>query len=391
MQNKFTQKIQKFFKTDFGIALIIIFIWKIIMTSIGFIIDLNSGGATSIINHTNAWDSGWYITIINDHYVSNAVSAAFYPLFPLLVGLIHFASFGFIDILTSGQIINTISIWLAISALLKIAKILVGNKNKYWLVALLLSAPAAFFLHVFYSEALFMAVAFWAYYFALKHKWLRMGVLLAILTATRLPSILIIGLCGLEFMQTYQWNIRKIFNKNILYFLLAPIGFISYGLYLLRAQGDFFAMFSAYHKSTDWIYQVFDINIFKTMARAAYQVLLAVIGRRPYDHDLFINNALPIACISLLAICSIYLLIKHRNKFIPLGVFGAASIILFTINSNVVSAHRYVLPCITIYIALILFFQKSKYSNAFLTFICIMGISIQLMLFAMFINGTFAG
>ena len=37
------------------------------------------------------------------------------------------------------------------------------------------SAPAAFFLHSFYSEAVFCALGFWAYLFALRRQWLWMG------------------------------------------------------------------------------------------------------------------------------------------------------------------------------------------------------------------------
>ena len=87
---------------------------------------------------------------------------------------------------------------------------------------LVLSAPAAFFLHVFYGKALFLALSLWAYLFALKRNWIGVGILLALLTAARLPALLVIGLCGLEYLHSYSWNLKKAFNKNILWFLLAP-------------------------------------------------------------------------------------------------------------------------------------------------------------------------
>lgn len=382
--------VRNFLKTDLGIALIITVVWKIVMLLIGFSIDSSMHGATNIISHTAGWDSGWYMTVIKDHYLTNVASAAFYPLFPLLVSAVHFLSFNTIDILAAGQIVNTISVWFVIAALLTLGRNFFGDKNRFWLVALVLCAPAAFFMHVFYSEALFIALSFWAYIFALRRNWLYMGILLAVLTSVRLPSILIIGLCGLEFMRAYDWDINKIFNKKIFYFLLAPIGFIAYGLYLLKTQGDFWAMFHTYQASTDWTYQVFDINIVKTIFKVTYQIFRACLGLRPFNNDVLINHVLPIAGLLILGISSLYLIIKQKGKSIPLGIFGLASIIMFTLNSNVVSAHRYVLPCLTIYIALI-YMTRGKYKQAILTCLCLAGAIIQFFLFYLFISNVFAG
>jgi Gpi18-like mannosyltransferase len=385
-----TMPIRKFFKTDFGIALVATVVWKITMLLIGYLIDSSMHGATSIISHTAGWDSGWYMTVIRDHYLTNAASAAFYPLFPLLVSIVHFLSFNSIDILTAGQIVNSISVWFVIAALLTLGRNFFGDKNRFWLVALVLCAPAAFFMHVFYSEAIFMAIGFWAYIFALRRNWLYMGILLAILTSARLPSILIIGLCGLEYMRAYDWNMKKIFNKEILYFMLAPIGSVAYGLYLLKTRGDFWAMFHAYQATTDWVYQVFDVNIVKTILKVIYQILRACLGLRPFDNDLLINHILPIISLFILGVSSLYLLIKQKGKSIPLGIFGLAAIVMFTLNSNVVSAHRYILPCLTIYIALI-YSTKGKYQQTILACLCLAGIITQLFLFSLFISNIFAG
>ena len=381
---------KNFFKTDFGTALIITILWKILMLVIGYLIDRSVNGAVSIIHHTAGWDSGWYMTVINDHYLTNAASAAFYPLFPLLVGIVHYLSLNTIDILTAGQIINTISAWFLISALIILGRELLDDKKKFWLVALVLSMPAAFFLHIFYSEALFMALGLWAYIFALRRNWLATGILLTILTASRLPAILLVGLCGLEFMRAYNWNIKRILNKNLYYFLLAPLGFIAYGTYLLIVRGDFIAMFSAYHATNDWTYQIFDINFLKTITKASYQIFRALLGLRNFDNDVIFNHLLPLASIAFLAAGSVYLIFKQKGKYIPLGIYGLISIIMFTLNSNVVSAHRYILPCLTVYVALAIFI-KGKYQQFYLTGICLAGVIIQFWIFYQFISKIFVG
>ena len=381
----------QFIKSNWGIALIITLTWKIVMLGIGYLIDSHAdGGVPTLLHHTAMWDAGWYKIVIDDYYQTNAASAAFYPLFPLMVGIIQTASFHFIDTLAAGQIVNTVSVWLAMTALLVLGRNFLTWGKQFWLVILVLSSPAAFFMHVFYGEALFMALGLWAYLFALRRQWLYMGLLLALLTATRLPSILFVGLCGLEFMRSYHWKMRKMFNKNLLYFLLAPIGFIAYGVYLFIERGDFLGMFHAYQATSDWSYQVFDINIVKTILRVAYELFRAFIGQRAFDTDIVVNHLLPIMSLLVLGVCSVYLLLKQKGKFIPLGIFGLVSIIMFTLNSNVVSAHRYILSCLTIYIALSLL-VRGTYQNIILVCMCAVGIAVQIVLFSLFISGVFVG
>jgi hypothetical protein len=149
-------------------------------------------------------------------------------------------------------------------------------------------------------------------------------------------------------------------------------------------------MFHAYSATTDWSYQIFDINFIKTILKAAYQILRAFLGLRPFDNDIILNHVLPLGSILILAIGSIYLIVKQKGKYIPLGIYGLASIIMFTLNSNVVSVHRYILPVLTIYIAIALT-VKGKYQQTILICICLAGIAIQLLLLHLFISKIFVG
>jgi len=390
MLRKLSIAVLCFLKTDFGIALVITIIWKFVMLGIGYFVDNAVNTNVTFLNHTVGWDSNWYINIVHDHYTTNGPSAVFYPLFPLLVGLVQLISFTVFDPIMSAQVINTIAVWLTLTALFKIGKILLDKNKSFWLIALVLSAPAAFFMHLFYSEALFMALGFWAYLFALRHRWLYMGITLAILTATRLPAVLFIALCLLEFMRAYDWKIQHILNKKLLYFLIAPLGFIFYGIYLLIIRGDFFAMFHAYKLTSDWSYQVLDPNILKTIGSITFEVGRATIGLRPFDNDITINHLIPLIALVILGACSLYLIIKKRGLFLPIGIAGLISIVMFTLNSNIVSAHRYILPCLSIYFAIVLF-TKVKYQSVILICVCAAGFAVQVLLFALFVSHVFVG
>lgn len=383
------KQLKNFIKTDFGIALVITLIWKILLISVGYIVDVSNGGALSLIDHTLHWDAGWYLAIVEGHYTNITASAAFYPLFPFLVYTVHFISFGLIDYPVAAQLINTAAVWLALTAAIKLGRTIFGQKSRFWIVVLLLSAPAAFFMHVFYSEAIFVALSFWAYYFALKKNWLGVGIFLAVLTSSRLPSILIVALCGLEYLRSYEWNIKKALNKKIVWFLLAPFGFIAFSLYLGFAQNDLLGMFHAYKATNDWDYQVINPNIFETIWVAAFQLVRGAVGIRPVNAEFITNALLPAISLLLLGLSSLYIILKHQQKYLPLAIVGILSIIMFTINSNVVSVHRYVLPSLTIYIAALLFFKKKQ--RIYLYIACILGVLAQVLLYTNFINGIFAG
>jgi hypothetical protein len=267
MSKQFSQKLAAFYyslvtflKTDLGIAICLTLAWQIILTAIGYIVDTKLHLPTTglfadmpegILGHTLRWDSGWYMEIIRSdfyqHTSSQGAVFAFYPLYPLLVALATNVSFGLISLQAASLAITTIATIAALTALIKISSHLLADRQSSILVALLfILSPAAMFLHVFYSEAVFIAIGSWAYLFALKRRWAYMAILLAILSLARLPAILFIALCGLEFLRAYQWNIKKsVFNRSFLWFFITPLGFVVYSIWCYVVSGDQLAMFHA--------------------------------------------------------------------------------------------------------------------------------------------------
>ena len=381
-------KLKSFLKTDVFAALLVSVVWQVLLLFLGVLFDRGQG----LLGHMNHWDAGWYLHIVQFSYGLDGSPAApaFYPLFPLVISALSTLTFGLIPEMALALFVNTIALWAGVLALIRILKhfniptagIKVG-------VLAFLAFPSAFFLHVFYSEALFISLAFWAYYFALTKKWWAMGLLLAILTAARLPSLLFVALCGLEYLRAYKWNSKKALNKNILWFLLAPIGLICYGLYLLFERGNFFAMFEAYSTTSDWTYQVFNPNIFATLFETIATIFTAVIQQR-LNYEIFINYALPLASIALIIAAGSYLLYKLKKDGVPLFVFSILAVILFTLNSNVVSVHRYTLACIVLFIA-VGFLSKKQALRISLVLCCVLSACIQLFLYSRFIANVFAG
>lgn len=387
-----TAYVKTFLKNDIAIAFGIAIIWQLIMTIVGSILLPDSAGRGPL-GHMTLWDGAWYIDIIREHYRFNPASPAFYPLFPLAVETLGIVTFNIFNYPLTALLVNTISLGFAIAGLLAIAKhFTTKTPLRYLCIALFLAAPAAFFLHQFYGEAIFAAIGFWAYAFALQKKWLYVGILLAFLTASRLPSLLFVGLCALEYLRAYNWNIKKALNPKILSFLLAPIGFILYGLYLLSVRGNFFAMFSAYQATDDWYYQALNINFLSPIIDGCRLIFRFLLGEIPMTSNLLVGTAIPLFCLLILFITSLYLIFNYRGKGIPLGVFGLISIIFFTLNDNLVSVHRYTLPCLGIYLALTLMYSRHPRLRPVIVAIGIFTLAIQaLLVFWLYTTDKFAG
>lgn len=397
-----TKLLVRFFKTDLGIALTIAITWQVGMTLVGILLDSTLSnifqaksrpdGPITLLSHTSNWDSNWYLVISKDWYHTNLASSVFYPLFPLLLMTLNVVSFGLVDQLLIGFILNTIALFLAIFALVKIADFFVAKKYRWWVVAIFLASPAAIFLHFLYTEAIFCAIAFWAYLFALRREWWKMAILLAILTSARLPAILFIALCGLEYLRSYKWNIKKAINKNLLWFIVTPLGFVLYGSYLYFTRHDFLGMFHGYGYTNDWNYQVFNINIVETWSATTKNLLNVITTPIPMDSGVIVNTLLPLSAVAIMISSSIYAIFRMRTTpILPLAIFTLLAVVMFSLNSNLVSVHRYALPVLLPYIVLIYLTTKNQPRVYIGIALLYASIILQTYLFVLFVNSYFAG
>lgn len=389
MTHRVIDTVQKFLHADWGNLLLVAIGWQVTYTLIGWSFNTQ----LPLLDHMLHWDAGWYQSIINYAYVGSgdiAGSPAFYPLFPLLVSIIHWLFFGLISIELAGLLLNTAALWLALVALWRIlASFSQSRTAKIIAIAAFLAFPSAFFMHVFYSESLFVALGFWAYLLARQHKWLISCILLAVLTASRLPSLLFVGLVGLEYLRAYDWNIKRALSRQALYFLLAPIGFVIYGLYLEFARGDFLAMFHAYSAVNDWSYQIFNPNIIATIVDSARVTGLAIFNHE-FNYFTVVNHLLPLLSLIAILAASIVFIAWRQRRELPLATFGLTSIVFFSLNSNLISVHRYTLACLTIYCAVPLAW-KYRWAKFAIPPALILSFIIGIILFSKFTAGTFAG
>jgi hypothetical protein len=387
---------------DFARAAVVVLVWQTAMTAVGAVVEpslLLATGITrasdvdpALLIHTYRWDGLWFHRILNGEYATDAAVPAFYPLFPLGVRLVQLLGLGTLNFLTAGLLLNTVATWLGVVALVKITRCFAVSPRAPWLaVALFLTSPAAFFLHAFYSEATFIALGFWAYLFALRRQWLWMALCLIPLTASRITAVLFVGLCFLEFCRSVNWRPRGLLSWKLLLFPASALGFAAFALHLRIVAGDALAMTSAYEANPAWGYHVFDPNIAHTVGREAWLVARALTGDLPLLYGTVVDHLLPLVGLVLLLLASAYALVALRWDGVPLAAFGLMSFVMFTLNSNLVSVHRYTLPCIVLYLALVIAVERRPALRPVAFGVMYCNIVVQTVLATMFFTGNWAG
>ncbi len=173
------------------------------------------------------WDAQWYLHIARDGY--NSTSAAFWPLYPLLLHLLGSS-------LALGTLLSLAAGGVAAWAIAEIARPLLGEQGARDSVLLLALFPTAFVFTALYSDGLFLALSAWSFLFAMRGQAWRAGILGALAVATRL--------LGLALLPALIWLLWRT-PRRLVPLLLLPLAVVLYGWYLQRHLGDFWAFSKA--------------------------------------------------------------------------------------------------------------------------------------------------
>lgn len=173
------------------------------------------------------WDAQWYLHVARDGY--NATSAAFWPLYPLLLHVLGSS-------LVLGTLLSLVAGGFAAWALAAIARPLLGEDGARDSVLLLALFPTAFVFTALYSDGLFLALSTWSFLFALRGQAWRCGIAGALAVATRL--------LGLALLPALVWLLWRQ-PRKLVPLLLLPLAVVLYGWYLQRHVGDFWAFSKA--------------------------------------------------------------------------------------------------------------------------------------------------
>jgi hypothetical protein len=172
------------------------------------------------------WDSVWLVTIA-EHGYAGQDRAAFFPLYPLLVGL------G--GVLTTAPLLWAIALScaafvVALAALHRLAVIEVGAEAARWTVLALALWPGALWFSAAYSESLFLMVSIGAVLAARTGRWGVAGALGALAAATRSAGLLL--LVPLFLLWWDARRRREAAAPELLWLALVPTGLGAFCAYL---------------------------------------------------------------------------------------------------------------------------------------------------------------
>lgn len=327
-----------------------------------------------------AFDSKYYYAIATTGYPDHIDSSnVFYPLFPAASwALSHLG----IPVLLAGLAINFLAAGIAFVFFGLLARDYLEKNDVALNAAVLwLFFPTAFFLTMFYTEALFCALLFAAFYYGSQRRWWLVGVLLALLTAVRLPGLVAVAALLVEYTSTKDFAWRKV-DRQILWFALAPLGWLAYAVFLFYRVHDPLAMIHAYQLGA-WPYMHFSLNIPGTVWHQLVIMTQLVFEQASGWQESLFNVALPFGCWLGAVVVTAW-----GYKKIPLSylTFMVLSLILFALNSNFVSVNRYALTFFPVFLLLGRWFAKRPqwYGLALGGSAVLMGIWLLL-----FVNGYF--
>jgi Mannosyltransferase (PIG-V) len=180
------------------------------------------------------WDSVWYLRIAESGYGESSASAAFFPLYPLLVrglGTTLGGSPG--ALLVAAYLISLASFLAALALLHRLAELELGRRLARPTLVLLAVFPAAVYFGAPYSESLFLLLAVGGFYAARTDRWAWAGACAGLASASRSAGVLLLLPLFLIW-----WAARPRRPRDAAWLVLAPLGIAAYAAWLGLVEGD---------------------------------------------------------------------------------------------------------------------------------------------------------
>lgn len=187
----------------------------------------------------NRWDASHYLTLAENGYTATGegqFSIVFYPLYPWLVRAIAFVCQSYFGaaLVVSGAASICAGLFLR-----RLVGLDYPEKVARLAVWFLFIFPTAYFLHIGYSESLFLALVLGCLLAARMQSWAVAGVLGALACLTRVNGLLLVPTLLVE--AWLQYRLTRRINWRWLWIAAIGLGFAAYLLLNYRVTGDPFA------------------------------------------------------------------------------------------------------------------------------------------------------
>jgi Gpi18-like mannosyltransferase len=318
------------------------------------------------------WDANRYLDIARDGYTAvgeKNVNIAFFPLFPILT---YFVGTIVNDILIGGFIVSGIAS-IAVGLLLRrLVNLDYSDEVSRLSVFFLFIFPTSYFLHIPYTESLFLAFSIGCFYAVRKQNWLAAGLLGQFACMSRINGLILLPVIAVELFLIFR-ETKKI-NWQWLWLMLIPMGFFSYLLLNYHVFQDPFA-FTKFQKSF-WDKELtwFWVGIKQKWGTFRYGTPSEayMVGY----HELFF--------VALGFACTVWSWFKLRTSY---SVWMTINWLLFTSTSWILSVPRYTIAMFPIFILFAEISSKRFWLNALIT---IWSILLMSLFICRYVMGTWA-
>ncbi len=188
-----------------------------------------------VLDNWHRWDTTWYVIIADGGYRADPRSAAFFPLYPMLI---HGAD----KILPGDSFLAAVavSVLACYAALVLVHRLVtdllgaeLGRRTTFYLIAF----PTGFFLIAGYNESLFIALSIGAMYAMRRQRWWLAALLAGFASATRVAGVLLVIVFAYEYLRRRDFSLRRV-RADAAWIVLAPAGLIAYAGYCWAVFDD---------------------------------------------------------------------------------------------------------------------------------------------------------
>ena len=299
--------------------------------------------AGGVLGIWNRWDASHYLKIAEHGYTAvgeDRFLIVFFPLYPLLVSIFGTLTGNYLVGAFFVTALASVGLGLAFRVLIRLDH---SERTAQLAVLFLFIFPTSYFLHIPYTESLFLALTIGAFLAARKRAWVLAGMLGGLACTARINGLILLPALAFEIWAEYRE--KKEINRGWLFLLLIPAGFVSY-LVLNYAVSDDPLVFMTYqrehwHRYFRWPWE----GIWETVKR--------INNAKSVDaHMMGIQESLFV----LVGIGS--LMIGWRELRGSYRVWMALNWLLFVSTSFVLSVPRYTLTLFPLFILMSLAARK---------------------------------
>jgi Gpi18-like mannosyltransferase len=287
--------------------------------------------ATSVITGTpliaalSHYDSNWYNSIVNHGYTEK--SWAFFPLYPALVRLIQFGTFGVIPPQITGAIFSTM---LFAAFCVCTAK---SVRTEKWSDELLspktafgwfcfVYAPASYVLHSNHTESLFLLLSLAALFSAASGKWLWGGLFAGLCGLTRIQGYFVMTAVAFAALLAEGGAGRRARNFIIVCLVSGALAAI-YPVYQFVKTGNALAFVTL---QADWNHQTSTVAIY-------FKSLVLANPWQNYAPRSILHHGFAVALLASLWMMG-------RRSW-PLSLYVALSLVVMPMEGEFMNAYRY--------------------------------------------------